>query len=511
MAWIKWILALHSTSRFTAILCSSLRKTLGMSIYFASIYCQAAPWVNAGDERVRHHLQSLVDSGVLSTPVTTWPMMWVNIKNALEQLDPSVLSSSQLWSYQFLKHELRFHRDSVSFDHQVFLSNSDVALTEFSSDAREEYQIDFALNYTGDQTAMRIQINYAHEPTDRQEVTLSGSYLSHLIGNWAVGVGAIDRWWGPGWQASMILTQNAKPTPGLFVQRNRAEPFDLPILRHLGPWQLTTFMSQLESNRDDYPSPLLWGMRLNFRPLKSLEIGLSRTAMWAGDGRPGDADTFLNLLLGRDNRGDGDTTEENEPGNQLAGVDLRWNGHWRDYSFAAYGQLIGEDEANGTPSRHIGLAGLELQSRWNHTHWRAVLETHNSQMYFYDHDKKTPNAAYEHTIYTDGYRYRGRTLGASTDNDTESVVLRGYAFFDNGHSLTLGLARHRLNFDGTSRNNKAPFGAQAVTTTEIKADYSLPLNNHYALTIGGFYYTEDVIFQSETINLGGYLQLNARW
>ncbi len=471
----------------------------------------AAPWLNSGDERSRHHLQALIDSGVISTPITTWPMMWTNVKNALDVIDPTKLTANQLWSYQYIKHELRRNTKKVAMDKQIYLGNNAVALSNFATDSREAIQARFGINYLGDSTAFRVQTNFAHDPSDDQEFNLDGSYLTSLLGNWAFGIGAIDRWWGPGWQASMILSNNARPIPGIFLQRNRATAFKTPILNWLGPWQLTTFMGQMESNRDDYARPRLWGMRLNFRPLDSLEIGMSRTAMWAGKGRPGDADTFLNLLIGRDNRGDDGTTAENEPGNQLGGFDARWNYSFQDFNVATYAQIIGEDEAGGLPSRHIGMAGIEVQSLWKETHWRMVLEAHNSQMSFYD-SKGTSNSAYEHTIYSDGYRYRNRTLGASTDNDTESVTLKTFAYYSNGHALNLSLSHIRINFDGTSNKHyKSPFGSNAVTTYELKASYSLPLSNHYSATLGGFYFSKDIHFQNENINLGGYLQLNARW
>lgn len=436
--------------------------------------------------------------------------MWINIKNLLENVDPLDLSESELWSYQYLKHELRLNLKKFSTDSQFYLSNKDVPLTDFSSDAREEYQVSLGLNYTGDKTAYRVQFNYAHEPTDGKDIRWDGTYLTHLIGNWAIGAGSIDRWWGPGWQSSMILSNNARPTPGVFLQRNRATAFTLPILKYLGPWQLTTFMNQLESNRDDYENPRLWGMRFNFRPHKSLEIGLSRTAMWAGEGRPSDLDTFIDLLIGRDNREDDGTTIDNEPGNQLAGVDVRWGSHFGATNYSIYGQLIGEDEANGSPSRHIGMAGLELNTLWNKIQWRLILEGQNSTVYFYESDKTAPNVAYEHSIYSDGYRYRTRSIGASSDNDTEAYTLALHAYLRNGHYTKLSFGHYRINWDNSGSSDKNVFGTQRTDTNKLEASYFIPLSDRHALTIGGFYFNDDIPFEGENINFGGYLQLSAR-
>jgi hypothetical protein len=125
---------------------------------------------------------------------------------------------------------------------------------------------------------------------------------------------------------------------------------------------------QLENERH-IPDTQFFGMRFTFRPLPTLEIGLSRSAQWCGEGRPCDASTFFDLLLGRDNRGDDDINPENEPGNQLAGYDFRWSPTIFGHRLAAYGQLIGEDEAGGFPSRYIGQFGVEwtgyVFDRWS--------------------------------------------------------------------------------------------------------------------------------------------------
>ena len=63
------------------------------------------------------------------------------------------------------------------------------------------------------------------------------------------------------------------------------------MLRWLGPWRFSTFMGQLEEDRD-YPEALLFGMRFESRPLPSLQIAASRSAQWCGEGRPCDLSTF---------------------------------------------------------------------------------------------------------------------------------------------------------------------------------------------------------------------------
>jgi hypothetical protein len=474
----------------------------------------ATPWIDSGNQQTRHHLQNLVDSQIIHTPVTAWPLMWRHIKQELDQVESTQLNASQLWSYQYLRHELRKAMREVTFQQTASAGNSVGAVGDFSSKRREQYESDVELSITTESTALNLKVGYAHDPDDDKSLRLDGSYLSRIAGNWAFGVGAIDRWWGPGWDSSLILSHDARPAPGIFLQRNSSQAFESPWLSWLGPWQLVTFMSQLESERH-IPDVRLWGMRWSIKPFKSLELGASRTAMWGGDGRPTDLDTFINLLIGKDNRGHRGIAEDasNEPGNQLGGFDWRWGYSFGSTTGALYGQMIGEDEAGGLPSRYIGMAGAEIQLPLWETQTRFSFETLNTTVYFYESDKRAPDLAYEHeTIYASGYRYYGRPIGSPTDNDTEAYIMRAQMYFRDGDHLNVSLGKFHFNRDGS--NIPAPGGSimgRETTTERIQATYFKPLNNTLKLEVGLFHYTSPIYYAGEKIDSGGHLTLHAFW
>jgi len=173
---------------------------------------------------------------------------------------------------------------------------------------------------------------------------------------------------------------------------------------------------QLEEERV-IPNAQFFGMRFNFRPFKSLEIGLSRSAQWCGDGRPCGFDTFTDLLFGKDNVGDAGVTPENEPGNQLAGFDVRWTNLWFGIPVSLYGQMIGEDEAGGFPSRYLAQFGIEGSAiTRDQVSYRWFAEVAGTSC---DIVKSTVlyGCGYRHTIYNSGYTYYGRIIGHSLDND----------------------------------------------------------------------------------------------
>ncbi len=179
---------------------------------------------------------------------------------------------------------------------------------------------------------------------------------------------------------------------------------------------MNLIFGQLEKERA-VPNAQFFGMRINFRPLKSLEIGISRTAQWCGDGRPCGFDIFTDLLLGKDNIGDAGTTVSNEPGNQMAGFDVRWTNFWFGTPVSLYGQMIGEDEAGGFPSRYLGQFGIEGSGisgdRYSYRWFAEVAGT------TCDIVKSTVlyGCGYRQFIYQSGYTYRGRIIGHGLDND----------------------------------------------------------------------------------------------
>lgn len=478
----------------------------------------------AGDLQTKHHLNVLVDSGTVQALTTSWPIMWSDLKAVVAKVDSRQLTAQTLWSYQYLRHELREAQSPYNFEYHAYASNAPLAIGDFGSDAREQFQATVASSFTRERLSVKLSASYAREPMDDRDLRADGSYAAYLLGNWALGFGAIDRWWGPGWESSLILSNNARPIPGLFLQRRSATPFTSKWLSWIGPWQMTTFMGETEQNRH-IADARLWGMRLNFRPLKSLEIGLSRTAMWGGDNRPGDIDTFVKLLLGQDNRREGEDGSQ-EPGNQLAGFDARWGFQLGAYSSAIYAQLIGEDEAGGLPSRHIGMGGIETSSLWFGAQVRLSLEGQNTAVYFYDNNSpETPtvtdsvkplyNTAYEHALYKTGYRYLGRPIGAATDNDSESYTLRGQVYFDNGHYANASLAHHRINTDGTGGpGGKAGgnvFGASQLTDDVLSFEYNVPMSNHHKITLGLFRHSTPLYLGQDKIDNGGYLSLHGKW
>jgi hypothetical protein len=125
----------------------------------------------------------------------------------------------------------------------------------------------------------------------------------------------------------------------------------------------------------------------------------------------------MDLFFGKDNVGDAGVTPENEPGNQNAGFDVRWTNLWFGTPVSLYGQMIGEDEAGGFPSRYLAQFGIEGSgiSRDQYS-FRWFAEVAGTSC---DIVKSTVlyGCGYRNGIYESGYTYRGRIIGHGLDND----------------------------------------------------------------------------------------------
>ena len=417
----------------------------------------ANPLVPAGDLFLRQDVQLLADAGVLRGPVTTWPLAWAPLLADLGRVDGQGWSTAVALAAARVRERAEAETSAREFQYRAGLSGAEQPMRwrSFADTPREKGELTAGVSWLGDRLSIELNGQVVNSPDDGEEYRADGSQIAVAAGNYSIAASTLDRWWGPGWDGSLILSNNARPMPALTLDRMFTEPFESRWLSWIGPWDVSVMFGQMESDRV-VPEAKFFGFRFNFRPLPSLEIGLTRTAQWCGEDRPCDLDTFVNLLLGRDNRGDEGIGTGNEPGNQLAGVDIRWS--VPDRPFALYGQFIGEDEAGGFPSKFLGQAGIETSGLWReHWSWRGFLEIASTKCRFYESEEDY-DCAYNHGIYQTGYRYRGRAVGHGSDNDS-LMLSTGLFLVDPGQSQWWLLARYgELNRGGApdARNSLTP-------------------------------------------------------
>ncbi len=411
----------------------------------------AGPFVPVGDAALRADIELLADYGILKGPVTTWPLAWGPILEDLEEAGardgrpPATARALDRLRAAALR-EAR--SGEARFSAALTAAEKPSRIRSFAAGPRESAEIAAGFDWTGERFSLQLNGQLVDSPGDGRHARADGSIIAVGLANFAFAAGTLDRWWGPGWDGSLILSSNARPIPALTLDRIFTNAFESRWLRWIGPWDLSVIFGQLESERA-VPDARFFGLRFSFRPLTSVEIGLSRTAQWCGEGRPCDFGTFVDLLAGRDNRGDDGIGVLDEPGNQLAGVDLRWSLARFRLPLAVYAQAIGEDEAGGLPSRLLAQLGVEgAGSAGRYWSFRWFVEMADTSCGFYESGDDNFNCAYDHGIYRTGYRYRGRAIGHGIDNDGR-VASAGLLLFDDADTRWRVLARYgKLNRGG---------------------------------------------------------------
>lgn len=422
-----------------------------------------AGWFESGDVVLRNDLVLLNDAEIIRLPVNQWPIPRAMVEHAMANAKAHFAKNAAVMAAMTrvqarLKPADTKSGGSFSFDASLTAGEPGL-LRDFDSLGRDNGELRGRATYsTGDRAEISLNVTAVTDPEDGDGFRLDGSHASTQWGNWLLSANTLDRFWGPSHVSSLILSNNARPMPTVVVERATAREFDSKYWRWLGPWRMSFGLSQMEREREDIDAPLFLAWRIAFMPFKDIEVGLSRTAQFCGEQLECNWDVFWNLLIGNDNVGI-DATPENEPGNQMAGFDLRWNSPIGSWPYAIYAQAIGEDESSYMPAKYIAQYGVEM--------WKPFADGGVVQGFF-EYTTTTcsastdrgpyHNCAYNQGLFNvEGYRYKGRVIGYTADRDAENYILGGTFATSNGETWSATARTSRLNRDdaGDIRNTVA--------------------------------------------------------
>ena len=415
----------------------------------------AEPYLSPNDPFLRHEIRLLGDKGELTGLQNTWP------------LDLGGLYGMRSEQPSNLPHHLLDDRISEESESgwsplrtTLGLSDDRVTARGFGPEPRSSFTTNASVSWMNDRFAAKLSLNafYGMEKDWKgrkdEGFALDGSYIAARLGNWSASFGQVERWWGPGWDGSLILSTNARPIPAISIDRRVPEPFETKWLSWIGPWSFHSFIGRMEDERT-IPNPYLWGMRGEVAPtiVDGLEIGFFRIMQLGGDGRPEGLSTWVDAFFSQDNYGanTGNNNRSQEPGNQLAGIDFRWK--IKDAPLALYGQIVGEDEDKFLPNCLMFQYGVESWIELDDSSLRIFAEYADLTSTWWTDDPRTRNISYRHHIYRDGYRYRGRPIGHWADQDSQILSLGGFLL--NADSIGWGstIRTGELNEDGTGSSS----------------------------------------------------------
>ena len=461
-----------------------LRTLLAISLLCTTSAAFADPWLAPGDLGLRHDIELLADEGIIRSPVTTWPMSWPDI--ARDVLAVSTGPTQNPLIDGALQRVARAARAAstpgpAGLEVRIAGVAEPTELRTFSDTPRDSGEASAAMSWLGERFAARLEVTAAADPTDNAAVRLDNSYVGVSLGNFMISAGLMQRWWGPGWEGSLILGTNARPMPTLTVERNYTDAFKTPWLRWIGPWRASLAVGQADrgdSARDGsltvLPDVKFLAARVNFKPRPWLEIALTRSAQFCGQGRECNLGTVGDLLLGRDNQVVNGSTST-QPGNQMAGYDIRVRSPWKKLPIAGYAQFIGEDEASGLPSKFMGLLGGEIWGANRFGSWRLRGEFADSACTF---TRSSPdfNCGYRNSLFPQGYTYRGRVIGHAMDNDGRMYSAAALLVRPSGETWSLLVRKVNLNRGGATPDADHALAPGPAEIRNVELEYNRALD-----------------------------------
>ncbi|MGI2114686.1 capsule assembly Wzi family protein [Shewanella frigidimarina] len=466
---------------------TKVAAALGLSAMMLYSSAQAAPWVDTSDIYLRADIQTLADAGVISAPINTFPLMWSGIGADLAQAEPTLLTPDLVDAFarvNFYYQNAVGNRGNTSI--KVAAASDEARFQHFGSDYREKGQVQGSHEYTGERFSYKVSASANYNPTDDKEIRLDDSYIAVVLGNWIVTAGSVGQWWGPGFDSSLHKSNNARPMPSLMISRNNSQAFETPWLSWIGDWSLTGGVSVTEKERYA-PHTLLWNLRGAIKPFKQLEIGLSWTTQFCGEGQECSFNTAVKSITGqRDCRADTGQGEGcSNYGNQMAGFDVRYADTWFDVPVGLYLERTCED-SKGDPWQIVDcgrMVGADTRFNIAKQQYKLFIE-YTDTMVYCGEDKDQFNCFYEHETYLSGSRYYGRAFGSTYDSDANVYALGLIGQFDNSHGFTSILRYAQLNKDGANRGGVWAPQPLKEDIMMLELSYRLPMFNGM-LTLGG--------------------------
>lgn len=440
-------------------------------------FCQAsvnaAPWIDANSPFLRADIQLLADKGIIKAPINRWPIMWSDIAKGIKKIE--FTSLPEPYRTSALRLSFYYKQAQKSSTQVTLLAATDTpSFKKFGDKQQEQGEIHISREFIGKNWAANIQTQHISDPYDNKSFRLDGSYIAYKLGNWNITAGAISRWEGPGWDTALLQSNNARPIPGISLNRINSNAFKTPWLSWIGTWSFSAFLGQLEDSGRSIPNTLLWQNRLSVKPFEQFEIGFSRSTMWGGDSRDNSLSAFWDMLMPSESDNKEDNATNKRDTNDLGSIDLRYNTD----NFGVYYQVGFEDYGISTaaPSKRSHLVGLDTEIFTDNGVFNLFIEAIDTH-----HDECA--CIYKHDIYNTGYTYRKRIIGSTYGTNSQSLTLGMLAQLNNGDEWRLYTTYLQQNKDkeGTFNqeldygfNDDGKYvGGNYTETAEINTKYRL--------------------------------------
>ena len=340
---------------------------------------------------------------------------------------------------------------------------------------------------------------YFQSPGNTNRMELLDTYVGMTAKDWQFSFGKQSLWEGVDSSTALIASNNIDP---MYMFRiNRVSPLVLPwILHWLGPVRTEFFLGATEGHH--YPRrPFVQGLKLSFKPTPNLEFGVSRTVLFAGEGRPLTLHSFWKAFA---SAGDNLSTipgSSADVGDRRGEFDFRYRLPYLRNWVALYGDFMTDDDPSplAAPHRAILAPGIEFIKVPKLPRLNIKLEGVSSDagaVTQYHGDFFYINGAYH-----DGYTNRGNIIGSWIGRDSTAYWGEAKYWVSSTHSVSLTARSVNLDQD---------FIPQGGHTTDIGIGDSYRFQHNWTIAPMLQYerWNIPVLAAGPQRNVGVFLQLS---
>ncbi len=156
-------------------------------------------------------------------------------------------------------------------------------------------------------------------PGNVNRFQLLDAYVGFAFHNFQISAGQQSLWWAPDYGGALLMSNNAQPV--LMVRLDSTSPKKLPSLFSLlGPMRTQFFFGQLQGHEFP-PRPYIYGQKISFKITPNLELGFSRTGIFAGVPQPLTWGSFVHSFFSYST---GSPDPRLKPGDRRAGFDFNY-------------------------------------------------------------------------------------------------------------------------------------------------------------------------------------------
>jgi hypothetical protein len=137
----------------------------------------AGPAIAPGDLALRHDIQRLADAGLITGPVTTWPLAWGPIAADISALDrQQELPADVLQSLARVRSRANWEMRTghLRFNARLAIAEKPTRIRSFADTPRESGEIGGGLDWTGDRLSIQLNGQVVDSPADGEDYRADG-------------------------------------------------------------------------------------------------------------------------------------------------------------------------------------------------------------------------------------------------------------------------------------------------------------------------------------------------